>query len=59
MQKEVREILDQNASFTVSGDKSKGQDLDFILEEKTKQSNNTCQAEPSILMNLGSQFAVI
>lgn len=50
MPKEVREILDQNASFTVSGDKSKGQDLDFILEEKTKQSNNTCQAEPSLLM---------
>ena len=36
MPKEVREILDQNASFTVSGDKSKGQDLDFILEEKNK-----------------------
>lgn len=34
MPKEVREIWDQNASFTVSGDKSKGQDLDFILEEK-------------------------
>lgn len=59
MPKQVREILDQNVSFTVSGDKSKGQHLDFILEEKTKQSNTTCQAEPSLLMNLGSQFAVI
>ncbi|XP_063404446.1 uncharacterized protein LOC134687918 [Mytilus trossulus] len=32
----VKTIWDNNISFTVSGDSSKGQDLDFLLEEKNK-----------------------
>lgn len=36
MPEEVKASWDNNTSFSVSGNKSKGQDLDFILEEKNK-----------------------
>ena len=36
MPEEVKACWDNNTSFSVSGNKSKGQDLDFILEEKNK-----------------------
>ncbi|CAG2237608.1 unnamed protein product [Mytilus edulis] len=39
MPEEVKACWDNNTSFSVSGNKSKGQDLDFILEEKNKAIN--------------------
>ncbi|CAG2237719.1 unnamed protein product [Mytilus edulis] len=36
MPDEVKKVWDDTISFTVSGDPSKGQDLDFVLEEKNK-----------------------
>ena len=33
---EVKAVWDKNVSFSTSGDSSKGQDLDFLLEEKNK-----------------------
>lgn len=36
MPPEVRTVWDENISITSSGDKNKGQDFDFILEEKNR-----------------------
>ncbi|VDI27589.1 Hypothetical predicted protein, partial [Mytilus galloprovincialis] len=36
MPDEVKNIWDNNTAFTVSGHNSKGQDLDFLLEEKNR-----------------------
>ncbi|CAC5383293.1 unnamed protein product [Mytilus coruscus] len=36
MPDEVKNIWDNNTTFTVSGHNSKGQDLDFLLEEKNR-----------------------
>jgi len=36
MSDEVNKVWDENISFTVSGDPPKGQDMDFLLEEKNK-----------------------
>ncbi|VDI60410.1 Hypothetical predicted protein [Mytilus galloprovincialis] len=37
MSDEVKTVWDDTISFIVSGDPSKGQDLDFVLEEKNKE----------------------
>ena len=36
MPTEVKQIWDENVSFTVSGNVSRGQDMDFLLEEKNR-----------------------